>query len=90
MIQQIQRVVYCGYISVGTPWFSHVPYYFWFKPNLGGKTMHPKFGLAGVQTHDLQVKDNTFHVLEMLILTTEQSETSLSFIKCIKYAMMPL
>ena len=30
-----------------------------------------------VQTHDFQIKDSTFHVPEMLTLTTEQSRTSL-------------
>ena len=34
-------------------------------------TTHPKFDPTGVQTHDLQNMDITFHVPEMLAVTTE-------------------
>ena len=38
--------------------------------------MHHKFDLTGVQTHDLQIIDSTFHVPDALALTTEPSGTS--------------
>ena len=41
----------------------------WFA--LDRSTIHPKFNRTGNQTHDLQIIDTTFHVPEMLILTTE-------------------
>ena len=39
--------------------------------------MHPMFNTNGVQTHELQVMDSTFSVLEMLVFTTEPSWTAL-------------
>ena len=38
-------------------------------------TMHPKFDLTRVQTHNLHIMDSTFHISEMLILTTGPSGT---------------
>ena len=38
--------------------------------------MHSMFDLTRVQTHDLQIMDNTFNIPEMLVLTTEPSGTS--------------
>ena len=38
--------------------------------------MHPKFDQTGVGTHDLLIMDCTFHVPEMLELTTEPLGTS--------------
>ena len=40
-------------------------FYFWFKYNLDTSITHPKFGLTGIQTHDLQIMNSTFHVPEM-------------------------
>ena len=36
---------------------------YWFKSNLDRNTMHPKFDLTEVRTHDLQIMDSIFHVL---------------------------
>ena len=52
--------------------------YYLFKYYLDKGTTHPKFDLTGVRTHDRQIMDSTFNVREMLVLTTEQSETSLT------------
>ena len=43
---------------------------------VGRNTTHPKFDPTGFRTHDMQVIDSTYHVPEMLILTTEPSEAS--------------
>ena len=45
--------------------------YFWFKYDLHRSTSHPKYNPTGVRTHDLPTMDSTFHVPEMLTLTTE-------------------
>ena len=49
------------------------------------KNHTPQVGPTGVQTHDLKIMDSTFHVPEVLILTTEPSGTSLlpKFIICL-------
>ena len=44
-----------------------------FKHDLE-KYYSPKFDPSGVQTHDLQIMDSVFHVLEVLVLITELSE----------------
>ena len=36
---------------------------FWFKYDLDGIIMHPKFNSTGVQTHELQIK--TEHVISL-------------------------
>ena len=38
-------------------------------------TMHPKFDLTKVQTHNLQIIDSIFSIPEILILITELSGT---------------
>ena len=50
--------------------------YIFEQVDLDRSTMHLKLDLAGVQTHDLQIIDSTFHVPEMLVLTTESSGNS--------------
>ena len=55
--------------------------------------MHHKFNLARVQTHDLQIMDTTFHLTQILVLTTgllgtlKNSEETLA---CFKVAYIVL
>ena len=37
--------------------------------------MHPKFKLTEIQTHNLLIMDKTFHIPEILFLTTEPPGT---------------
>ena len=52
--------------------------FFWkgggFKYNLDKSTMHPKFDLTGVRTHDLWFINSSLHVPERLNLTTEPAD----------------
>ena len=44
--------------------------------HLDTSTMYLKFDSTGVQTHDIQIVDSTFHAPEIFVLTTEPSETA--------------
>ena len=46
---------------------------FWFKSDPDKWTTHPKFNPTGVWAHDIQIMDSTFHVHQMLVLTTKSS-----------------
>ena len=43
---------------------------FWFKSNFGKRTMHPKFNLTRIQTHETWVMNRIFHTSEMFVITT--------------------
>ena len=42
-------------------------WYFGLKYNVDRSTTHPKLSPTGVQTHDLQIMNNPFHVPETLL-----------------------
>ena len=44
--------------------------------------MNTKFDAVGIQTHDLQIMDNTLSVFETLVVTTEPLGTSLIEMYC--------
>ena len=46
------------------------------------RTKYLKFDPTGVWTHDLWIMNSTFHVPEMLVLTTEPSEIFTHLILC--------
>ena len=58
--------------------FIYLLLQFWFKYNLHTSTTsaHHKLDPTGIQTYDLQIIDSTFHVLEMIVLTTVPLGTS--------------
>ena len=47
--------------------------YLWFQCDLDRSTTHPKDGSTEVESHNIEIIDTTYHVLEALVLTTESS-----------------
>ena len=47
--------------------------------DLDRSTTHPMFNPPGIRTHELKIMNNTFHIPEMLALTTEPSETCVAY-----------
>ena len=57
----------CWAVFVKGTWFKHI---FGSSTTKVRSTMHLKFNRIGVRIHNLQIMNSTFHVIEMLELST--------------------